>query len=130
MKTHSIGLLTNQGFMRWTFERSGEPETVTIFFAARKQPSQIGTCVSGNGKSALGGFQIIDSTKRRVWVFRDPPKSCSWYFFLKTIPTCNTQSEVTPWKFNIAPEKSPSQEERLVFQPSFFRGENVKLLGV
>ena len=31
-------------------------------------------------------------------------------------------------KFNIAPEKLPSQEERIVFQPSFFRGY-VKLRG-
>ena len=29
----------------------------------------------------------------------------------------------TPWKFNIAPENKPSQKERLIFQPSFFRSE-------
>ena len=27
----------------------------------------------------------------------------------------------TPWKFNIAPEKLPSQSESIVFQPPFFR---------
>ena len=29
---------------------------------------------------------------------------------------------ITPWKFNIAPENKPSQKERIIFQPSFFRG--------
>ena len=29
----------------------------------------------------------------------------------------------TPPKFNIAPEKLPSQKERIVFQPSIFSGE-------
>ena len=29
----------------------------------------------------------------------------------------------TPWKFNIAPKNIPSQKERIVFQPAFFRGE-------
>ena len=42
----------------------------------------------------------------------------------------NTQDEHrhTPWKFNIAPENKPSQKERIIFQPSFFRG-HVKLRG-
>ena len=30
---------------------------------------------------------------------------------------------VAPWKFNLAPENIPSQKERIVFHPSFFRGE-------
>ena len=36
----------------------------------------------------------------------------------------------TPAKFNIAPENWPSQKERLVFQPSFFRGELLNFGGV
>ena len=36
----------------------------------------------------------------------------------------------TPWKFNIAPENLPSQKERIVFQPSFFRGELLNFGGV
>ena len=29
----------------------------------------------------------------------------------------------TPCKFNIAPENKPSKKQRIIFQPSFFRGE-------
>ena len=36
----------------------------------------------------------------------------------------------TPWKFNIATEKLQSQKERIVFQPSFFRGELLNFGGV
>ena len=33
------------------------------------------------------------------------------------------------WKFNIALENRPSQKERIVFQPSFWQGQAVRLWG-
>ena len=36
----------------------------------------------------------------------------------------------TPWKSNIALENKPSQKERIVFQPSIFRGELLNFGGV
>jgi len=35
----------------------------------------------------------------------------------------------TPWKFNISPENKPSQR-KVIFQPSFFRGELLNFWGV
>ena len=60
----------------------------------------------------LGGFQPNKRLKEITGVPGTPR------------PT-NLQMDVwwnTPWKFNIAPENIPAQKERIVFQPSFFRG--------
>ena len=36
---------------------------------------------------------------------------------------------ITPAKFNVALEHFPSQKERIVFQPSFFRGDLLNFRG-
>ena len=36
----------------------------------------------------------------------------------------------TPWKFNITPENLPGPKRKVVFQPSFFRGELLHFGGV
>jgi len=39
-------------------------------------------------------------------------------------------NNLTPAKFNIAPEKLPSQKERILFQPSLFTGKLLNFGGV
>ena len=45
----------------------------------------------------------------------------AFWFYRQPKPTPKRAAS-TPWKFNIDPQILPSQRERIVFEPSFFRG--------